>query len=508
MPINVVWLKRDIRWHDHAAIYHASKEKLPLLFVYLFEPTLLAEPEISTRQCQFAYQGLQGFCTQLPDQKSLLILHCEAMAAFEKLNQHYSIHTIFSHQETGLEITYRRDQAMRKWCKQKQIKCREFERDGVQRNIKNRIGWQQHWDDYMQADQYNVNPSQLKYFPVDQLLFRQEIDSLPEAIRSERTDYMKGGECEAIELLSSFTCYRAKDYLRNLARPALSRETCSRLSPYIANGNISVRRVYQETEKVKGEFGQSISQFHNRLWWRCHYIQKLETEYQIQDQHINTGFDTLQKEFRQDYFDAWSTGKTGFPMIDASMRCLNQTGYLNFRMRAMLATFWSFTLWQDWRIGATYLAKIFLDFEPGIHYPQFQMQAGMTGYHPLRIFNPIVQAKKYDDYGAFIKKWVPELASIPEQLIAEPWKLSPMECSFYNVQLGEGYPHPIVDYDLSTKAAKDRYWAFRNSDLVRSKLPALWEKHSLPQDIAQYEKDLNICPSIVTESVMYNPTEK
>ena len=173
----------------------------------------------------------------------------------------------------------------------------------------------------------------------------------------------------------------------------------------------------------------------------------------------------------------------------------------------MLATFWSFTLWQDWRPGATHLARLFLDFEPGIHYPQFQMQAGMTGYHPLRIFNPMVQAQKYDDYGLFIRRWVPELKQVPDAILATPWQLSPMEQMFYNFQLGRDYPHPVVDYDQATKVAKEQYWAFRNTPGVRDWLPDLWKKHSLPKDIENYERELQHGGEIVTESVIYAPEE-
>ncbi|MEM0941934.1 MAG: FAD-binding domain-containing protein [Bacteroidota bacterium] len=357
----------------------------------------------------------------------------------------------------------------------------------------------------MHAPPYKVNVNQLRLVKVPCTYFNKNELELSSNITAVNPKFQLGGETRALELLSSFTQTRAQSYLRNLARPHYSQKTCSRLSPYMAHGQISARQVFQETLSVKSTLGKNIDQFHNRLWWRCHYIQKLETEYEIEKQPINIEFEKLEKPSREEYFQAWSTGHTGFPMIDASMRCLITTGYLNFRMRAMLATFWSFTLWQDWRKGATHLANVFLDFEPGIHYPQFQMQAGMTGYHPLRIFNPIIQAKKYDDYSVFIKRWVPELQNVPENLIATPWELSPMEQSFYNLELGINYPWPIVNYSLATKYAKEKYWDFRNRKEVRKQLPSLWKKHSLPQDIINYKKEFKIDHKLVTESIMYDP---
>ncbi|MEM7110085.1 MAG: deoxyribodipyrimidine photo-lyase [Bacteroidota bacterium] len=504
MKANIVWLKRDVRLHDHASFYHATKLAHPILIVYLFEPSVMQVPESDPRHWRFAYQGVQDLRAKI-GVNHLLVLHAEALDVFNKLAEMYSIGTILSHQETGLEITYRRDQAVRKWCKQKGVIWSAFERDGIRRNAPDRTGWQPYWDEYMSRDPFQVNPSQLDLVSPDLSSFAPKMLELPESITNADPHFQEGGESKALALLESFTKMRAKFYLRNLAGPALSQETCSRLSPYIAHGQISARLVYQKTKAVKGRLGKNIDQFHNRLWWRCHYMQKLETEYTIEKEPINRGFRGFEKAFRLDYYQAWSTGNTGFPMIDASMRCLITTGYLNFRMRAMLATFWSFTLWQDWRIGATHLAKIFLDFEPGIHYPQFQMQAGMTGYHPLRIFNPMLQAKKYDDYGLFIKKWVPELQNIPDNLLATPWELSPMEQSFYDTHIGKAYPQRIVDYDSATREAKEKYWAHRNSEYVRKHLPELWRKHSLPKDIVNYEKELAIQTGLVTESVMYEP---
>ena len=505
--INVLWFKKDVRLHDHAPLHHAIRAELPLLLIYCFEPSSMNAPESDVRHWRFAYQGIRELQAKLASRGQYVwVFHSEVIPVFDALSRCYNIQQVFSHQETGLEVTFQRDKAMGKWCRQRGVQWHEFERDGIQRGITSRLGWQEHWDNYMNSNQLQPASSKLTTIKLGPEVLDTFKTPLPKAIRQDHPRFQKGGEDQACELLESFIAQRGANYLRHLARPEYSRESCSRLSPYLAHGHISARKVYQTAKMAAKSLGKNIDQFHNRLWWRCHYIQKLETEYQIEKEHINRGFNGLEKPHNPHYFEAWSTGNTGFPMIDASMRCLNQTGYLNFRMRAMLATFWSFTLWQDWRAGATHLAKVFLDFEPGIHYPQFQMQAGMTGYHPLRIFNPIVQAKKYDDYGVFILKWVPELRNVPLNLLATPWELSELEQAFYNFRLGVDYPYPIVDYAQATKKAKELYWEYRKQQKVRHHLPGLWKKHSLHKDIEQYQQDFFKGKDIlITESIMYDP---
>ena len=265
--------------------------------------------------------------------------------------------------------------------------------------------------------------------------------------------------------------------------------SCSRLSPYLAYGNISCREIWQVTDRAKNsENSWGLDNFQTRLWWRSHYLQKLESMWQLEFAPINRGMKQLDRSQDETLFNAWATGNTGFPMVDASMRCLIHNGWINFRMRAMLVTFATFALWLDWRLVATHLARLFLDFEPGIHYPQIQMQAGLTGYHTLRIFNPTVQCREHDADGFFLKEWLPELSNLQAPQIYEPWKISPMEESFFNFKIGIDYPTPIVDYDKATKINKDKYWTIRQSNQVIRELPAVWNKMCLPKNIEEYKK--------------------
>ena len=276
MKVNVVWLKKDVRLHDHAPLYFASKSPHPVLILFLLEPSMMQTAESALRHWRFAYQGVKELKKRL-GKKHLLILHAEALAAFRTIVNSYQIESILSHQETGLEITYRRDQAVRKWCKKQGIGWKTFERDGVRRNIADRKKWQEQWDQYMNNEIPPLDPDTLNTVIPEYDQFESDWLVLPEAVTHAVPGFQVGGETKALRLLDSFMKSRAKSYLKNLARPALSQDTCSRLSPYIAHGHISARFVYQRTASVKSKLGKNIDQFHNRLWWRCHYIQKLET---------------------------------------------------------------------------------------------------------------------------------------------------------------------------------------------------------------------------------------
>ncbi len=267
----------------------------------------------------------------------------------------------------------------------------------------------------------------------------------------------RGGREEAIATLDSFLKLRGAHYLRAISKPGISDRHCSRISAHLAYGTLAVREVEQLTrEKLRTLEGieedsakywrRNLIAFMSRLAWRCHFIQKLEQQPEIEFRSIHPAFDGMREPFhRDDFLEAWKTGQTGYPLVDACMRSLPQNGWITFRMRALIVSFASYHLWLDWRQTAPILAQLFTDYEPGIHYSQLQMQSGVTGINALRIYNPIKQSLDHDPQGSFIRSYIPELANVSNHWIHQPWLMDSPPKS---------YPRPIVDHIISTKRAR------------------------------------------------------
>jgi deoxyribodipyrimidine photo-lyase len=203
----------------------------------------------------------------------------------------------------------------------------------------------------------------------------------------------------------------------------------------------------------------------------------------MQHRPVNRAYEQYQynnSEDAQVYLDAWKTGQTGFPLIDACMRCIAATGYLNFRMRAMIVSFLTHHLWQPWQAGVHHLAQQFLDYEPGIHFPQFQMQAGVTGANTIRIYSPIKQSIDQDPNGVFIKKWIKELENVPIGFIHEPWKMTLIEQQMYQCEIGKTYPNPIINIEKARKHASDILWNLKKEIKIEAEKRRILDKHVAP----------------------------
>jgi deoxyribodipyrimidine photo-lyase len=503
-PVLIICLfKRDLRVADHAALAAAAERcrsltqagtPARLLCLYCYEPTVLADPNHDACHTAFVNGCLRELRAGLRAAGSeLFIRHADLPAALEEFASEHTIDAVHAHQETGLGVTYARDRAIIDWCNRRSISFCEHRQHGVVRRLRSRDGWARRWQTLM--DTPLIEPP--RELPPPPPGVRAGAITQPERLgigASRRDLAQQGGASVGAAFLESFLAERSVTYRTAMSSPVSAFDACSRLSPYLAFGALSLRSVHQQTRQRLAQAdepdqrdrarSQSLQSFSKRLRWHCHFMQKLEDEPGIEHRNFSRAYDGLRTEDLRDWsdedhrrFEAWHTGMTGYPMIDACMRCLERTGWINFRMRAMLVSFASYHLWLHWKHTAPVLARRFVDFEPGIHYAQFQMQSGTTGINTVRIYSPIKQVTDHDPAGAFIRRWVPELAEVPDEHIAEPHKMPPMTQHMAGVSIGDDYPEPIVDHTTAYRAAKDRIYALRRSGKARTEADRVQQRH-------------------------------
>ena len=481
-PIHIVWLKRDLRLEDQCPLHHALLSNRRVLLIYVFEDILIEDPHYSSRHFDFIKQSIVDLNDQLKHHNSM-VLSCKGgiIKVLESISKKYRIEKILAHQETGVMTTYKRDLELIQWCKERHIYFEEHLQQGVFRGMKNRTNWLKKWNQLMNE---SIHPIPLKR---ESFISVRELNDLARELIPVKLDTnthplrQVGGTTNALRYLNSFFENRYRNYQKHISKPDLSRRSCSRLSPYLAFGNLSMRQLLQKTEyeTVKGNKSFALKAFGSRLRWQSHFIQKFEMECSMEFESINKGYHLLKKPINKKYIHAWEAGQTGVPLVDAGMRCLNETGYLNFRMRSLVVSFFTHHLWQPWQACAHFLARQFLDFEPGIHYPQLQMQAGVTGINMLRIYNPVKNGQEHDPEGQFVKQWLPELEMLPKEMVHTPWEVTPIEANVYGFHPGISYPLPIVDLQKARKHATNSLWPLSKSAQVKKEGKRILAKHTL-----------------------------
>ena len=439
--ITLVWLKRDLRLHDHAPLAEASRrcaagEKA--LALYVRETNYWATDKASEDQWGFVAECLRDLASGLGKIGGNLLIS-EAPSTENVLGilfEQYEIADLLCHQETGNGWTFDRDKRIFRLCRERGVPVVEFLQNGVLRGSKaprEKPEHQAFWREWISTPQapepkFWRNPSAMP-------------SGLPASDLSTPGDISRqqGGEHLALGLLESFLgerCLLHQGYRVEMGSPLHAHEACSRLSPHLTWGSLSTKRAAQASmaREPRPPHGSMMhrNSFHRRLRWRDHFLQKFESLPWMEFRCINPARETLHG-WDETLYACWASGMTGYPFVDACMRSLNETKWINFRARAMLVSFASYALNLDWRRFAPHLARTFLDYEPGIHYSQLQMQSGTTHGSPPRIYNPIKQSLEKDPEGEFIRRWVPELRDLSGDAIHLPTESN-----------RNGYPAAIV----------------------------------------------------------------
>jgi len=432
MSYSVVWFKRDLRLHDHAAL-HQALALGPVLCLYIVEPHLWAQPDASAQHYAFIKESLRDLAAELKASGGRLYVRTgHAVAVLDELFALAPFSCLFSHQETGNAAGYDRDRAVARWCQQHQVRWVEPTQFGVVRRLHDRDTWAAQWEQHVRTPTLAKPMLQPDRFQAiawtRQALPNETALGLDPWLPPQR---QHGGRTLGLAVLHDFLNDRCRQYRGGISSPLSAPNACSRLSAHLAYGTLSLREVVQATRAQMAALGdvnpravQGLAAFVSRLHWHCHFIQKLESEPEIEWRNMHQGYDGLREpNWNADHFAALTQGRTGWPLVDACVAMLHETGWLNFRMRAMLVSVAAYPLWLHWREVGLWLAREFLDYEPGIHWSQMQMQSGTIGINTTRVYNPIKQAQDHDPQGRFVRRWLPAMRRVPDAWLFEPWRM-------------------------------------------------------------------------------------
>ncbi len=510
--------KRDFRFFDNEILTWLEANQAAFFSVYVWEPSLMATSEFADMH-QFAVtQALDALRTSYK-KDGICLIEClgEMVDRLEALHERIGFDTLVSHMEHGTQGTFARDIAVKGWCKAKGIKWTEFAGSTVKRGLKNRDEREKIWKAHM-TERMKPVPKNLAGLPISNGILQQfesQVNDFRQAmaVKHKALDFANRlqpvSERAAHNTLQEFLTDRSVKYRGGISSPNTALTHGSRLSVHLAWGTVSIRCIYRTAQQKMFELENplpdgkpsasdrrhklSLKSFTARLHWRDHFIQRLEDQPDMPDHALSSAFESIAFLDAPDRLEAWRHGLTGEPMVDACMRCLQETGFINFRMRSMCISYGVYGLHLDWRLLGRALAEIFLDYEPGIHWSQVQMQAGVVGINTIRVYSPQKQLLDQDPECQFVKRWIPELAQVSADEI--------LNYDNFLADLG-AYPAPIVSFKDQSAAMKKVMYGVKNGAENREAKVEVLRRHGSRVFKPRARKpSLNCIPSEVPNEI-------
>ena len=459
---DIIILNRNLRLLDNAALYYGSL-KSNFIVIYLYDVDYWKANGKSSRQLKFSNDCLEELDEDLKKLNSNVNVFNGSFYDLGKwIETNYNNFSI--HINHCTDLNYFRE-GFNNFKENFKNKITVYDDFGLQLDNFDRDTWSKNWNHIMNSDLLGVpkpsnNKDRLNLIGFSD--FKNEIS----CEFSGLSNIQEGGTSKAKELLETFLDQRCKGYRIRMSSPSQSEESCSRLSPHFTYGSISIRQVYQQLNKMLPELNnkKDLYSFKKRLYWHCHFVQKLHTEPELEFNSMHRMCDDLRPEYDNEIIEKWIEGETGFPFLDACMKFLNENGWINFRMRAMIMSFASYNLWQPWQKTSPRLAELFTDYEPGIHISQVQMQSGVTGINLPRIYSISKQSMDQDPDAEWTKNLLPQLNDFDPKLI-------------HNAELNDSYIPQIVDLKSSAKFARDQIWGIRKSIEFKNEARKVYLKH-------------------------------
>lgn len=489
MTTIAVWHRADLRTADNAALAAAAEavadgdaDSVAPLFV--FDPRYYGGSGLACdARLRFLHECLRDLDRQYRDRGSgLALLRGDPRERVRDLLDSGVVDAVYMNRHPTGRYGKQVGDTVRAWPE-----TEAFADDGIRYEdrrhrdgtvaVDTREGWREQCEDYFEREP-QPRPQSLPVNPVDSGTTVEEIESEYDIDPTKRM-VPEGGTLAGNGRLGDFID-RIHDYPGSISPPAAAEDHSSRVSTYLAFGALSPRQVFQRVAESAPDC-RGREMLVSRLFWNRHYHQKLADWPGWTDRAVNPVFRNLYADRHNPELDrAWREGETGFPMVDAAMRALVETGYINFRMRAMVASFYVYVLKQPWRRGADFMYYHLIDADAAINYTQWQSQCNLTGVHPVRVYNPAKQVREYDPEGEFIRQYVPELDALPDKHLPRPEGTPEGRQQSCGVDIGTDYPLPVVEYDHEATVAREEYatLADRASEAIREG-SRVWRRASL-----------------------------